>query len=113
MRTVLFLFVLFAAFPVSVSAELSRSPNFVFFLVDDLGYMDIGANNENTFYETPNIDSLAASGMRLTSAYAACPVSIRPGQRRRIFSAASVPANYCLPNTNVVSIWKKLRWPKC
>jgi arylsulfatase A-like enzyme len=36
--------------------------------------MDIGANNPDTFYETPNIDALAATGMRFTSGYAACPV---------------------------------------
>ena len=33
--------------------------NFVFFLVDDLGYMDIGANNPDCFYDTPNVDRLA------------------------------------------------------
>ncbi|WP_166831304.1 sulfatase [Thalassoroseus pseudoceratinae] len=48
--------------------------NVVFFLVDDLGYMDIGANNPDSFYETPNIDRLAASGMRFTNGYAANPV---------------------------------------
>ena len=53
---------------------LASRPNFVFFLVDDLGYMDIGANNPNTFYETPNVDRLANEGMRFTNAYAANPV---------------------------------------
>jgi arylsulfatase A-like enzyme len=48
--------------------------NVVFFLIDDLGYMDIGANNPDTFYETPNIDSIAAGGMRFTDGYAANPV---------------------------------------
>jgi arylsulfatase A-like enzyme len=48
--------------------------NVIFILADDLGYMDIGANNPRTFYETPNIDSLAARGMRFTQGYAACPV---------------------------------------
>ena len=48
--------------------------NFVFFLVDDLGYMDIGANNPGCFYDTPNVDRLASSGMRFTNGYAACPV---------------------------------------
>jgi arylsulfatase A-like enzyme len=48
--------------------------NVVFFLVDDLGYMDIGANNPDCFYETPNIDKLAASGVRFTDGYAANPV---------------------------------------
>jgi arylsulfatase A-like enzyme len=49
-------------------------PNFVFFLVDDLGYMDIGANNPGTFYETPHVDRIAREGMRFTSGYAANPV---------------------------------------
>jgi Sulfatase len=41
-------------------------PNIVFFLADDLGFMDIGVNNPRTFYETPNIDRLASRGMRFT-----------------------------------------------
>jgi len=50
-----------------------RRPNFVFFLVDDLGWTDLGCYG-STFYETPNVDRLAAKGMRFTNAYAACPV---------------------------------------
>ncbi|MCL4146467.1 UNVERIFIED_CONTAM: hypothetical protein GTU68_008792 [Idotea baltica] len=50
-----------------------RKPNFVFILVDDLGWKDIGCFG-STFYETPNVDQLAATGMRFTDAYAACPV---------------------------------------
>jgi arylsulfatase A-like enzyme len=52
----------------------SKRSNFVFFLVDDLGYMDIGAYNPETFYETPNVDRLAREGMRFTHGYAANPV---------------------------------------
>ena len=52
----------------------AKQPNVVFILVDDLGYMDIGANNPKTFYETPNVDALAASGARFTNGYAANPV---------------------------------------
>jgi arylsulfatase A-like enzyme len=52
----------------------TNKPNVVFMLVDDLGYMDIGANNPKSFYETPNIDALAKRGMRFTDGYAACPV---------------------------------------
>ncbi len=51
----------------------NRKPNFVFFLIDDLGRQDLGCYG-STFYETPNIDRLAAEGMRFTDAYAACPV---------------------------------------
>lgn len=51
-----------------------KKPSFLFILVDDLGYMDVGAYNPNTFYETPHIDALAKSGMRFTDGYAANPV---------------------------------------
>ena len=48
-------------------------PNFVFILIDDLGWRDLGCFG-STFHETPNLDRLAAQGMRFTDAYAACPV---------------------------------------
>ena len=57
------------------AAGAKKKPlNFVFFLVDDFGWMDIGANNPHCFYETPNIDRLARSGMNFTNGYAANPV---------------------------------------
>jgi len=49
-------------------------PNIVLILVDDLGYMDLGAYNPDTFYETPNCDRIAEQGMRFTDGYAANPV---------------------------------------
>ncbi|MBI9019363.1 MAG: sulfatase [Phycisphaerae bacterium] len=48
-------------------------PNFLFILIDDMGWNDIGCYGSK-FHETPNIDKLAASGMRFTDAYAAHPV---------------------------------------
>jgi hypothetical protein len=57
------------------AALANKKPlNFVFFLVDDFGWTDIGANNPHCFYDTPNIDRLARSGMNFTSGYAANPV---------------------------------------
>jgi len=41
-----------------------KPPNIVFILVDDLGWTDLACYG-STFYETPNIDKLAASGVRL------------------------------------------------
>lgn len=58
----------------ALPAENRGISNIVFFLVDDLGYMDVSCNNPNTFYETPNIERLAKSGMRFTNGYAANPV---------------------------------------
>ena len=56
----------------SVSAT-ENHPNVVFFLVDDLGWKDVGCYGSK-FYDTPNIDRLASEGMRFTDAYAACHV---------------------------------------
>ncbi len=56
------------------ASTASRSrPNFVFFLIDDMGWKDLGCYGSG-FYETPNINRLASQGMRFTDAYAACPV---------------------------------------
>ena len=58
-----------------VTAENFRSqpPNVVLILVDDLGWMDLGCQGSD-YFKTPNIDALAASGIRFTDAYAACAV---------------------------------------
>ncbi len=56
-----------------LDAAQKRPLNFVFLLVDDLGWKDLGCYG-SSFYETPNIDGLSKSGMRFTNAYAACPV---------------------------------------
>ena len=48
-------------------------PNFIFVLIDDLGWRDLSCYGSQ-FYETPNLDRLCAEGMRFTDAYAACPV---------------------------------------
>ena len=50
-----------------------KKPNIVLILVDDLGWIDTGCYGSK-YYETPNIDKLAAEGMRFTDAYAACAV---------------------------------------
>ena len=55
---------------VSLPAQADKQTNFLFFLVDDMGWADIGANG-STFHETPHIDRLAKSGMRFTQGYAA------------------------------------------
>ena len=55
------------------STAKAKPPNFVFILADDLGWADLACYGSE-FHETPNLDRLAASGMRFTDAYAACPV---------------------------------------
>ncbi len=56
------------------SVALASKPlNVVFFLIDDLGWNDVGASGSD-YYKTPNIDQLARDGMRFTNGYAACNV---------------------------------------
>lgn len=62
--------------PVPLSAREQKArhlPNVVLFLVDDLGWADVGCNGRS-FYETPNLDRMAQEGVRFTQAYAACHV---------------------------------------
>lgn len=71
-----FLFVglfVFAGHGTATAEENALPPNVLLFLVDDLGWADLGCYGSE-FHETPNIDALARSGMRFTNAYAACPV---------------------------------------
>ena len=64
---------------VSTSLSFAQDqPNNVFLLADDLGYMDVGFNNPDTFYETPNLDGLARTGMVFTDFYAASQVCSPP-----------------------------------
>jgi arylsulfatase A-like enzyme len=64
---------LVAGMPGRAAATAAPKPNFVFILIDDLGWTDAGCYG-STFYETPNIDRLAKQGMRFSDGYAACCV---------------------------------------
>ena len=70
------------------------SPNFIFILMDDLGWRDLVCYGSN-FYETPNLDRLAAEGMRFTNAYAACPVC---SPTRASILSGKYPANVGVTN---------------
>jgi arylsulfatase A-like enzyme len=52
---------------------LAAKPNIVLFFADDLGWTGLRCFGSD-FYETPNLDHLAESGMKFTDAYAACTV---------------------------------------
>jgi arylsulfatase A-like enzyme len=51
----------------------ARRPNIIFILGDDLGYGDLGCYGQKTI-KTPNIDNLAAEGVRFTDCYAGSTV---------------------------------------
>lgn len=58
---------------VSGSLAAATPPNFVFILMDDLGWADLSCYGSK-YYETPHLDRLAKEGVRFTNAYAAAPV---------------------------------------
>src|SRR5436189_3752966 len=59
-----------AAFASALAAPAyaAEKPNVIFILADDLGWTDLGCQGSK-YYETPNIDKLAAQGLRFTSHY--------------------------------------------
>ena len=60
----------------SLLAEKPKSKNFLIFLVDDLGWQDLSLSFAdqktpwNSLYRTPNLEKLAARGIKFTHAYA-------------------------------------------
>ena len=70
--TVVALFCAFVGDARAAEPTAPRRPNVVFILADDLGYTDLGCYGSK-YYETPNIDRLAAQGMRFTDGYTCGP----------------------------------------
>lgn len=65
---------LMASFAMLRAADVPKQkPNIVLFLIDDLGWRDLGCQG-SAFYRTPHIDLLATEGVRFTQAYSACAV---------------------------------------
>ncbi|TYA92209.1 sulfatase family protein [Seonamhaeicola marinus] len=50
-----------------------KKPNVIIVFIDDMGYGDVGCYGA-TGFETPNLDDMAAQGMKFTNFYAAQPV---------------------------------------
>ena len=77
-----------------------KKPNVVFILADDLGWGEPGCYG-NALNETPNVDAMAAAGMRFTSAYASSTVC-RPS-RAGLMTGQTPPRNgitdYLRPDT--------------
>jgi arylsulfatase A-like enzyme len=80
------------------AASPAQKPNVVFILADDLGYTDLGCYGSR-FYETPNIDRLAAQGLRFVNGYTCGPncqptraalISGQYGPRTGIYTVGSI-----------------------
>ena len=62
------------------SAETSKTPNVVLVFADDLGYADLSCYGAKG-YQTPNLDRLAAEGVKFTDFYV--PQAVCSASRRR------------------------------
>ena len=58
---------------VTPGGSTAQRPNIVFIMADDLGYGELGCYGQSKI-RTPNIDRIAAEGMRFSNAYSGCSV---------------------------------------
>jgi len=99
-----------------------RQPNVLFILIDDMGWKDLGCYGSD-YYETPNMDELAESGLRFTSAYTASPLcsptrasiltGLEPGRLRFTTPSGHVPQVVLNPQeTNTAQPYFKATVPQ-
>ena len=69
----LFFALIIALTSFQVHAQSGKQPNFIIIFVDDLGYGDLSCYGHPTI-RTPNLDQMAAEGMRFTQFYVAANV---------------------------------------
>ncbi len=61
--------VMAAGSAVSLMAAQTTKPNILILYADDMGYGDLGVNNPDSKIPTPNLDRLAAAGMRFSDGH--------------------------------------------
>ncbi|MEM6279423.1 MAG: sulfatase [Verrucomicrobiota bacterium] len=66
--------ILIAVLAALSSLAAAEKPNIVFILADDLGWADTTLYGHTSFYETPNLERLAARGMTFSRAYTPNPL---------------------------------------
>ncbi|MDE0822323.1 MAG: sulfatase-like hydrolase/transferase, partial [Opitutales bacterium] len=72
MKSIQCLLITICLFPVFLKAE-EKPPNLIVLFIDDMGYGDLGCFGSKV-HRTPNLDKMAAEGMRLTDFYSSCSV---------------------------------------
>lgn len=73
MKPIALLILCALSFALPVTGADAPKPNIIFILADDLGYGDIGCFGQQNI-KTPNIDRMAAEGMRFTQVYSGSTV---------------------------------------
>jgi len=112
------LFACFASFVVSwypVAASARPAPNFLIVYMDDLGWadtsvpmMDSEPESKSDFYQTPNLEKLAARGMRFSSGYAPAP-TCTPSRKSIQFGKTPGRLQYTFVH-DVLALKRDLKW---
>ncbi|QZT37573.1 sulfatase [Halosquirtibacter xylanolyticus] len=106
----------------STQIRAEKKPNVIVFLVDDLGYKDLGYTG-SSFYETPNIDKVANEGIIFNNGYAgasncapsrACLLSGQNTPRHGIYTVKSsergnVKTRKIIPTPNTLVLQDKIQ----
>lgn len=110
--------ILSAAFSGQISAKShfgmnSAKPNVIIVVIDDMGWKQLGCYGSG-FYNSPNIDKLAESGVRFTNAYSSAPVcsptraALMTGKYpARLHITDFIPGNKPNNETLIVPDWQK------
>ncbi len=72
-RWLLVFAILTIAIPLLADSAAAEKPNIIFIMADDLGYGDLGCYGQKVI-QTPNLDRMAAEGIRFTDCYAGSTV---------------------------------------
>ncbi|MFY0598203.1 MAG: sulfatase-like hydrolase/transferase [Cyclobacteriaceae bacterium] len=109
-------FLLLSCFFIQKLSFSQDSPNFIFILADDQGWTGTSVlmdpdnpDSKSDYYETPNLERLAASGMRFSSAYAPSP-KCSPS-RMSIITGQTTARNHFTNTSSMVTSGKTLIEP--
>ena len=99
----------------AVSAFAGEAPNFVVFYLDDLGWadtsvpmMDSEPDSRSDFYRTPNLEKLAACGMRFSNGYSPSP-TCTPSRKSIQFGKTPGRLQYTFVH-DVLALKRDLTW---
>lgn len=73
MQKIHLIIVLFWLWPIGLLAQNESSPNIILIMADDLGYSEVGVYGQEMI-QTPNLDKMAAEGIRFTDHYSGASV---------------------------------------
>ena len=85
-----------------LNSKATPRPNIVFILADDLGNGDLGCYDKESKIPTPNLDALAAGGMRFTNAHR--PSSVSTPTRYGVLTGRDVNADCDLAEAQITAM---------